>query len=254
MIHDLPPMDLPLWLESLLSQPRRIMDPFPARDVLSGSLFYPCCALDGAPVKRLGGNVLSFVYVDYGVPRKRLLQELKIKGFLGYELLTFRELYDCDLVPPTWIPPTPTEQDGRLEMLVGKESACTPYAIWTIWKRQHGIPASHGPCAFSFLFAGVEGCAYASLFGHLGFCPLVVAVIQPGHALGNNWTNIESPRGIFRRTLEGNPSGLPRYLLYGGDGPPSWYRQACWPDYSHFAPVVRSKHRTLEIWKHNEAS
>lgn len=51
---------VPDWLK-VLSDLERL----PLRDILTRSVFYPSCGLDGKPIKFLGGFVHSFVYVDY---------------------------------------------------------------------------------------------------------------------------------------------------------------------------------------------
>lgn len=89
------------------------------------------------------------------------------------------------------------------------------------------------------------------LYCRQGVAPTVLSIVQPGRALGGgNWTHFENNEGFFKRLALRNAAGLPRYLLYGGDGPPSWYRTACWKEYRQLtAWIVRSRRRTLGLWK-----
>ncbi|MBN2465283.1 hypothetical protein JXD38_06640 [candidate division WOR-3 bacterium] len=75
-------------------------------DLLENSVYHPFCGTRGLPVKVLGGNALSFVYVDTSerVLRKAAdLLHLPPRGgdwhrkhFLGHGLVDLREL------PPQW--------------------------------------------------------------------------------------------------------------------------------------------------------
>jgi hypothetical protein len=53
------------WLTDL-SLPAIMHEPFPMDQVLQDSLYYPSSGFDGDPVRHLAGNILSFIYVDYG--------------------------------------------------------------------------------------------------------------------------------------------------------------------------------------------
>ena len=69
MIEQLPRACRSEWLSRV--DPATIQDAdFPLDDILRDSLYYPASGFDGDPVRYLAGNVLSFVYVDYGHSRK----------------------------------------------------------------------------------------------------------------------------------------------------------------------------------------
>ena len=48
--------------------------------------------------------------------------------------------------------------------------------------------------------------------------PCAVAVIQPGHAFGRNWTDFTDSQAVLARVVMGNPAGVPDYYIYGGRG------------------------------------
>ena len=252
VIAGLPKIDLPSWLEALLADPRRIKDPLPIEQLAAGALYYPASALDGTPVKYFGSHVASFIFVDYSITRQEYLQAVRATGFLGYTCVATREVTIDEIAPPTWSPPQPAAKDGSLNMLRAMESAASMdlFGYFSIWKRKPDYSSKHGPEGFSFLFLRAEGCAaYSGIFCHRrhNTAPLILWISQPGHSLGNNWTNFEDPHGFFH-TVVGN-SALPTFLLYGGDGLPAWYRTSCWPEYSELvAWVVRSRHRSLALW------
>lgn len=62
MNSNLTPQPIPAWLASI-TQESMDSEPFPLREVLLGSLYYPSCGFDGSPVKVVGGHVYSFIYV-----------------------------------------------------------------------------------------------------------------------------------------------------------------------------------------------
>ena len=57
----LPKLEIPLWLRCVKDEPEGDQ-PFPLREILRDSLYYPASGLQGAPVQYLAGSILSFVY------------------------------------------------------------------------------------------------------------------------------------------------------------------------------------------------
>ena len=65
----------------------------------------------------LGGNYFSFIYVDYGVDREKLLAELRAPGFCGYRVLCRRPVRKKELAPDGWfsgvtVVPAPDRNQG----------------------------------------------------------------------------------------------------------------------------------------------
>lgn len=214
----------------------------PIRDVLAGSVYYPACEFDGDPVRYLGGNFHSFVYVDYGVGRDRLLQNLD--GFRGYRVAASRDVGEPELTPNGWTPRFPRTSDGDPRRRADWIKA--PFGIWSIYQRSEDFGSDHGPDRFSLLYIGGDGVAtFQALYDGNRVAPAVVAVIQPGHGFGGNWTNFEDAEGMFARSVLENPSGTPEYLLFGGWGEGDFYRRPCWPDYGS---PVKTLHGRLRLW------
>lgn len=75
MLDQLPEIATPNWLSQLSSE-TIMSSPFPLRELLRDSLYYPSSAFDGDPIRHLAGNFLSFIYVDYGVSQDRYTHAL----------------------------------------------------------------------------------------------------------------------------------------------------------------------------------
>lgn len=284
MIQQLAAITAPGWLKNL-SRADIESGPFPLSGILRDSLYYPSSGLDGVPVKRLAGNILSFIHVDYGYSRDEFIAELKETGFLGYDIVGVREISRHELVPNVRLPPLPNQVDSTAsfpDLITGPlgyditgflgydiagmryiarhelapnrwrpslptkadfTAACPdsirenlinikPFCVWSVLQRREEYPDSHGPSRFSFLYICADGvAAFQALYIANHAFPKAVAIIQPGHGFGGNWTNFGDPDQIFARTVLGNPWGQPELLMLGGC---SW--RARWPGYqTHIA-------------------
>ena len=230
MIDKLLTIAAPQWLTDLT--PATMMNGrFPLHELLRDSLYYPSSGFDGEPVKHLGGNIISFVYVDYGYRCDAVMNDLKNPGFLGYDLLATRSVTERELAPHGWRPDPPTPDDGDPSHY--RDWIKEPFCDWCVFQRQEGFTDNHGPSRFSLLYLCADGvAAFQALYVTNSVAPRAVAVIQPGHSiLGGNWTNFEDPEKIFARSVLQNPGGRPEILLYGGRGRRACYRKPCWPDY-----------------------
>jgi hypothetical protein len=229
---------VPRWISEAVTP----LGELPIREVLTNSVYYPACGFDGAPVKYLGGNFHSFIYVDYGVGRDQFSQNLD--GFLGYRVAATRDVTENELTPQGWTPQFGSYA-GNPRLRVDVISP--PFGVWSIFERTEEYGPEHGPDRFSLLYIGGDGVAtFGALYYGNRVAPSVVAVIQPGHGFGGNWTNFEDPNGIFARLVLGNPNGTPEYLLFGGWGDGKYYQQTCWPIYSK---RVRVLHGRLLMWR-----
>ncbi len=228
MISQLPELENPAWLQNI-SGTSINNEPFPLQDILKDSLYYPSSGFDGRPVMHLSGNLLSFIYVDYGYTYNEFMDSLN-KGFLGYELLAGRKVSKQELAPCGCRPPSLTFQDGDPSQYIKFGWIKEPFCYWSIFQRQDGYSASHGPSRFSLLFLCADGAAaYQALYVANAAVPKAVAIIQPGHAFGFNWTDFTDPNKILARTVFNNPIGMPEFLFYGGIGKQKWYSEPCWP-------------------------
>jgi hypothetical protein len=128
-----------------------------------------------------------------------------------------------------------------------------PFCSWALFQRREDIPAKHEPSRFSLLYLCADGvAAFQALYlANVAF-PKAVAVIQPGHAFGGNWTDYTDHEQIFARSVLGNPSGQPEILLYGGMGRRDYYRESCWPDYqTQVCFVDKAGGGSIGVWSRN---
>ena len=104
-ILEIPILTMPPWLNRIT--PENIRGPFCIDDLLQDSLYYPCAGFDATPISMLGGNVLSFIYVDYGVSREEFNKVVDERGFRGYDILVQRPMTKKELAPRGWTPKYP---------------------------------------------------------------------------------------------------------------------------------------------------
>ncbi len=234
------------WLTEL--SPTTMMNgEFPLRELLKDSLYYPCSGVDGDPVMHLAGNIVSFVYVDCGIDRNTVLNNLTNTGFRGYERLAIRSVTEGELAPHG-LPPTPAIAD--IEPF---------FCIWSVFERQERFDAGYGPSRFSLLYICADGEATfraiyrtnRAIYRTNAIAPRAVAVIQPGLDITRNGTDFEDPEGTFARSVCDNPAGPPEVLLYGGFGNCQFYQEPCWPAYQtnlYFYPKDRRAGGCVGIW------
>ena len=236
MIPEIPQQPVPPWLAN--AEIQRL----PLHHLLKNSVYYPACGLDGDPIKYLGGNFHSFVYVDYGVGHDQVIE--KINSFNGYQVFDSNFFDTDDLLYDEL--DLQLEYAGRFQRRRKLETV-PPFAFWSIHDRLEGFGPEHGPDRFSLLYLSGDGVrVFEALYHRYQYAPAVVAIIQPGHGFGNNWTNFEDESGPLGQAVMNNPNGIPQYLLYGGWGDGKSYRSPCW---SEFAEQVRILHGRLRLWK-----
>jgi len=220
---------------------------------LRESCFYPSSGLDASPVLLANGCVHSFVYVDYGTSRDAVLRALSSPGFKHYKLLLQRDVSKQELVPERW---TPTvrywfDDPGAHGRLMTAQQACEPFGVWSIWRRVAEQNERAGPLLFSVLFLGGEALAsYDGLYRRVGVVPKVMALIQPGHAFGGNWTNFTDPMGPFWRAVT-EDGAFPDYLLVGDYGHRRAERSP-FERYEHLRTVATrdsGQDRTIDVFR-----
>jgi len=202
---------------------------FSVEKALTDSLYYPACKFDGDPVKFFSGNIFSFVYADYSVGREELFNELECYGFRGYHAAYSQSLSAADLVPGGWtVRIMPGRGEGNPEDY--KDHMKEPFAEWMIFEKdREGAPAS-GVERFAFLYICADGAAaYQALYLSNQVRPRMVAILQPGHGFGFNWTDFTDRRNIFARSVLHDSSFLPDYIINGGWGSEESYSEQVWP-------------------------
>ena len=226
---------MPEWLLTLVNP----LGPIPMRELLEHCVYYPAAGLDGDPVKYLGKDFQSFVYVDYGVGREPVLRDLP--NFNGYQLFSHREVLQDELIPHGWVPPELQPGDGDPTRTA--DFIRQPFAIWAIYDRKAAVSPEHGPERFSLLYIGGDGAAtYHSLFYSHKVSPAVVAVINPGNGFGNGWTDFRSSKQILARLVRRTPTGMPDHFLFGG-GNGEFLRHAPWAEYQTAGLILHEQLR-----------
>jgi hypothetical protein len=230
MIDSLPRKKTPKWLADVDAENQS--SPFSLHKILRSSLYYPSSGLDGDPIKYLSGNFYSFVYVDYGISSDELEARLKNPGFNGYHRILSRKITQKKLSPDSWPPLPPSRQDGDHGPY--SEDMEKPFVTWSVFQRDDSLSDEHGAERFSLLFLCADGVkAFRALYLSRQCFPLGIAIIQPGHGMGGNWTDFTDPAGPLATSILNNPAGKPRVLLDGGLYDDDLHREACWPQYSN---------------------
>jgi len=247
MIDHLPVKQAPAWLMDIYADNKASFPPI--KDILADSLYYPSSAFDGDPIAYLSGNFYSFIYVDYGHTQHELAENIENRGFLGYKMMQSIDI--TDIVTATDVSPSPFTAEGEQNNPEKyKNWIKPPFAKWMVFQRNNNLDDQHGAERFSLLYICAEAVATFHALYLSNYCsPLAVAIIQPGHAFGCNWTNFTDPAKIFARTVLNNPSGQPKHILYGGQGGINKYQSTCWPAYSN--KLCSLDNTSTVIWQNN---
>jgi len=219
----------------------------PIAEVLQGSVFYPASALDGRPVKYLGGFSHSFVYADWNVSQQSLTNNLDT--FKGYRILYSRAIERFELCFKSVQPILPELSNGNQDRL-RRETRVPPYAMWTIYERLTEFDEAHGPQRFSLLFIGGEGVeTFQSLYLSNRCAPSVIALSRCD-AFTGNWTQFFPHKGILARSVMLNPSGTPDYIFCDYRSKP----ESPWPWYSTLEHTVAVPYGRFRLWSRGPRS
>ena len=225
---------------------------FPLKSLLRDSLYYPSCDIDGELIRYCNRHfdqleICSFVYADYAAGRERLMEN--IDTFRGYHLLATRELGPADVGANKHleIPKGINFDDyGRYR------DHWQPFGQWAIYERDGNYGSDHGPIRFSLLYLGAEGvAAYYGLYINNKIIPKGLAIIQPGHGFGLNWTDFTDPDRPLTRTMMMGRS-MPEYIFYGGLGFHG-YNELPWSGFKridrvdHYYPTVFDS--AMTVWQ-----
>jgi len=207
----------------------------PLQKMLTNSFFYPACDSDGGVVKDCNKNyqtlgIDTFIYCDYSYGEDALNEDMN--DFHGYKVLATRSLKPNDLTPNGWNMQMPPRLDLQ-QYHMFKDAYKKPFAKWIVYERVPEKGEDFGPKRFSLIYIGGEGIAtYQALYWSNNACPKAIAIIQPGHAFGLNWTNFTEPNGYMNWVVSKNPNHkMPKYIYYGGIGSNDRYDDLNWIGY-----------------------
>lgn len=223
--------------------------PFPLREILDNSVYYPASSFDGGLIRDCNVNrkewgVLSFIYCDYYESEESLSLTPMPRG---YRLLGERSVTEQELTPNRWIPRMPPNLNLKKYRWVMEQFANKkPFCVWKVFERMPEFSDDHGPERFSLLFLCADGVAsYQALYWSNQTKPRAVAIIQPGTGFGFNWTDFFKKKEPFYWIVANNPAGLPDYVYCG-----YWSENATsanlktndfhfdWPEYTPEQPAI----------------
>lgn len=244
MIANIPSSQTPQWLADINCEAD--MATFPHVHCLRSSFYYPSSGFDGRPIRHLAGNFHSFVYADYGMTATELDVVLDSPGFRGYEVVGQRQLPELLPAPNRIFAGLSESERRRFDQ--NSDWIKEPFCRWIVLRRNSEYRDEHGPEKFSLLYLCADGIAsFEALWRDRTLVPAGIAIIQPGHAFGGNWTNFTDPSGPLAQAVFHNPAGRPQYLLYGGIDRRNAYRTTCWPDYGDFICFLGSDN--IGMWR-----
>lgn len=216
---------------------------YPLNDILKNSLFYPACDNDGGVVKDCNKNnqalgIDTFIYCDYAFGENRFNDA--IDSFRGYKVLAVRSLKPNDLTPNGWNPVLPPNLNIA-DYTRYRDAYKKPFAKWVVYERTPEMGPDFGPKRFSLIYIGGEGIAtYQAIYWSNNACPKALAIIQPGHAFGLNWTNFTEPNGHLNWIVSNNPNKQwPKQIYFGGIGSDDRYDDLNWQGYEKVRGIKR---------------
>lgn len=243
MILEIEELEMPDWLQNETFS-------FDIKKILKDSLYYPSSHFDGKPVAHLMGNVYSFVYVDYGVTKDDFYNEVKNHGFAGYHTIYNQTITQEMLIPDGWnvhISPDYNEIH-RMEHI--KSFIKKPFCEWMIFERDADKDDTYNPRRFSLLFMCADGAAsYQALYLSNKISPKILAIIQPGHGFGGNYTDFRDRDKIFAKSVFHENSALPQFLLIGGYGSGYLFDVAVWAEYSKEVWHTSTSLSSMKLWR-----
>ena len=172
MRQDTVPINLPGFTETPVQYLRQYTEPLPAwlRDFTPGSdydrekflssrtVYYPGSGSDGQPLRLFAQPAAAhcFIYVDCGLERQTIVQELAGSPFAGYECLARIAVSERELVP----------NGCRRHACLYVGTPVEPFCFLEVLQRDRDHGEDHGPERIAVLFLGTDGFAtFDALYG-----------------------------------------------------------------------------------------
>lgn len=179
------------------------------------NLYYPGSGYDGQPIKTFNKAhcVHKFFYIDYGISKDDIIQELsKEEALKGYRKIGMFEYSEKELTPHGWTPHyQPTERDIQIM----KDFDIKPdgsYCLVFIFERMEEYSFEHGCDRFALICLKGDAIAtYDALFTNRGRSPYVL-VLQD-HGFGGNYNMFGRGGALEKVAKECESSYWPYYIL-----------------------------------------
>ena len=210
------PEELPGWLQA---------DPVPFnRDNFFKSriLYYPGSGDDGHPVSLCARShaVHAFVYVDFGVNRKKISCRVhnSNKGFRGYKVVYEEEVTEDTLRPGGW---TQHVNPADLPDDLYRFADIKPFAWFVVLQRDEEYDDAHGPERIAGLFIGGDGHAtYDALYCQGDGTPEPFMIVAQDH--GSRGDCDTFGRNGILENIARQCGQLPQWLLVGENNTEPW--------------------------------
>lgn len=189
--------------------------PFPVKDVLEDSLYYPASGVDGTPIRNWSLGVNSFVYVDLSRSQANYLNALANEPIRGYHMVAQKAVRKDELVrdgfssaPPACL----SRRDFERAMQINGANPGNAFALWSVFERDQDRDEAFGAHRFSLLHLRADGvAAYDALFRSNDCLPRILAFIRPGLGFGGNYRTYAQ---ALIEVMQRSPRGLPPQLLW----------------------------------------
>ena len=152
---------------------------------------------------------------DYGVTKDRFESEMQ-RGLWGYHLKQHEEISQHQLAPNGWRVLVSPDQEEMNSLEFHRSFMEKPFAHWVVYERDTDLSESHGPTRISLLFICGDGAlTYQALYLQNRIVPAIMAVIQPGHGFGGNYTNFYSNDKLFYKSViyRNEPDFYPEHFV-----------------------------------------
>lgn len=228
---------IPIWLQDYSKGARFFLANF----FNSRVLYYPGAGSDDQPIALFGAShsVHCFLYVDYGIKRSEIGQELLERDqFLsGYNELDRISIENRRLMPKglvQHINPADTNQSNFIRGFV------RPYCVLVLLERSDLLDDEYGPQRLAIMFLGTDGIAsYDAIFCQETYRPPFAIVIQD-HGFGGNYDSFG--HGGLLENLALKFGAIPEYLLVGDDSQP-------WDGFAMLGDVSPSRGGMHHQWR-----
>ena len=194
-------------------------------DVMSGRVgYYAGSGFDGSLMKvgSKSKSIHSFIYVDYGIPKEKLIKHLEEKGsILGYHSIRRIEWDEKDLMPngtyPLELHRKPLYNSNPNWFVDPKE---TPYCFTEIMQRDHDKNDDWGTEMFAITFLFADGIStYYELFCK-EYKKAPWLMLLQDHGFGGNYDRFG--KGGMLDEIIMTSGKRPDYVLCAEDGTTIW--------------------------------